>query len=121
MSSIELLGYSGSILLAVCGLPEAYASWKRGYSLVSYWFLYMWFFGEVFTLIYVVDRLDIPLILNYSLNILFLFITPKSSEEEPTSILGRGFSLKKNISLFLLSFFIPIKPDFHSSKNCFGG
>ena len=71
---MTILGYIGSILLAVCGLPEAYASWKRGYSFVSSWFLFMWFFGEVFTLVYVVDKLDIPLILNYGLNIIFIGI-----------------------------------------------
>lgn len=32
----------------------------------------MWFFGEVFCFVYVVDRIDVPLILNYGFNLLIL-------------------------------------------------
>jgi hypothetical protein len=43
-------GYIGSIMLAI------------------------WFWGEVFTFIYVFPKLDFPLLTNYSANIIFLAI-----------------------------------------------
>jgi uncharacterized protein with PQ loop repeat len=40
---------------------------------LSWLFIFMWFFGELFTLIYIIDKPHmLPLILNYTLNILFL-------------------------------------------------
>lgn len=70
-----MIGYIGSILLAICGAPQAVLSIKQGHSEgISIYFLLLWTFGEIFTLIYIIPKLDIPLLLNYSSNILFLII-----------------------------------------------
>ena len=72
---MELFGYIGSICLAICAVPQAIMSYKKGHSKgLSINFLLLWTAGEIFTLIYVFPKLDIPLILNYSANIIFLSI-----------------------------------------------
>jgi uncharacterized protein with PQ loop repeat len=69
------LGYIGSIMLAICGLPQALESIKTKSSEGLTWgFLGLWFWGEVFTFIYVFPKLDFPLLINYSANIIFLAI-----------------------------------------------
>lgn len=70
-----ILGWIGSLLLAFCGLPQALNSFvKKSSEGITWGLILMWFFGEVFTLIYVLPKLDLPLIFNYVLNIIFLSI-----------------------------------------------
>jgi uncharacterized protein with PQ loop repeat len=65
--------YLGSILLAICALPLAWRSFKDGHSKgVDGIFLTIWALGEVFTLSYVLYKGDLPLILNYGLNLVFI-------------------------------------------------
>ena len=72
---MEFLGWFGSILLAFCGLPQAVESYKTKCSDGLTWgFLFMWFSGELLTFAYVLPKLDLPLIFNYSANIIFLII-----------------------------------------------
>jgi uncharacterized protein with PQ loop repeat len=72
---MEFLGWLGSILLAFCGLPQAIESFKTKNSDGLTWgFLLMWALGELFTFAYVLPKLDLPLIFNYSANIIFLII-----------------------------------------------
>lgn len=70
-----LMGWLGSILLASCGIPQAWTSYKDKHSHgISWAFLLLWAFGEVFAMIYVYDKLDIPMMMNYGTNILILAI-----------------------------------------------
>ncbi len=72
---MEILGWIGSILLAFCGLPQAIESWKTKSSAGLTWgLLAMWFAGEVFTFIYILPKMDLPLLFNYTANIIFLSI-----------------------------------------------
>jgi len=72
---LEIAGWVGSILFALCGLPQAIACWRNGNSDGLDWtFLLAWFFGEVLTIIYVLPKMDMPLLFNYFLNLLFLFV-----------------------------------------------
>lgn len=72
---IDFLGWLGSIFLAICGAPEAWISFKRGRSELSWGFLLLWYFGEIFVLIPVLLEIQAPyLILNYGLNVLFISI-----------------------------------------------
>lgn len=71
------LGWAGSVLFAICAAPEAYLSFKNKHSNgLSYAFLMIWSFGEVFTLAYVVYTTpgNYPLIFNYLLNLGFLLV-----------------------------------------------
>ena len=69
---IELIGWIGSFLLAFCGTPQAYKSYKDGHSNgISWGFIGMWFTGEVFVLLYVMmTTMDIILIFNYLINLI---------------------------------------------------
>ena len=72
---MEIIGYIGSIMLAICGLPQAIESFKTKSSEGLTWgFLGLWFFGEIFTFVYVLPKMDFPLLINYSVNIIFLGI-----------------------------------------------
>ena len=66
-------GVLGSILLATCAAPLAYRAYHDGHSDgVDTLFLLIWTLGEIFTLSYVIYTLDLPLILNYGLNLMFI-------------------------------------------------
>ena len=72
---MDIIGWIGSILFAVCTIPQAIDSYKRGNSDGLTWaFLLMWFFGEILTLVYIIPKLDYPLIFNYTSNLLCLLI-----------------------------------------------
>ena len=72
---LEYVGWFGSILLALCGLPQAIESYKTKSSEGLTWgFILMWFIGELFTCAYIVHTLTWPLIFNYSANIIFLCV-----------------------------------------------
>lgn len=77
------LGWIGSWLLALCGLPQALQSLQQGHSDgVSIPFLWMWLVGEIFTVAYlflitpliVLKRDYTPLVINYSINIGLIII-----------------------------------------------
>lgn len=71
----ENLAWVGSILLALCAIPQAFMSYRNGHSDgISWGFVLLWFFGEVFTIGYVIKESAVPLIVNYAANILFLLI-----------------------------------------------
>lgn len=74
---IEVIGYSGSFLLAMCGLPLAIVSMLTGHSKSTPMsFLMMWFFGEFLSMLYVLSMhgFDRPLMTNYVANIIFISI-----------------------------------------------
>lgn len=69
------IGWIGSIMLAFCGLPQAIESYKTKSSEGLTWgFIGMWFFGEICTFIYIFPRLDLPLLFNYTANIIFVSV-----------------------------------------------
>lgn len=72
---MENIGWIGSLLLAFCGLPQAIESYKTKSSEGLTWgFIAMWFIGELCTFAYILPKMDLPLLVNYSANILFLII-----------------------------------------------
>ena len=72
---MDTIGWIGSILFAACGIPQALDSFKKGNSDGLTWaFLLMWLGGEILTLIYIIPKLDWPLIFNYTNNLLCLLI-----------------------------------------------
>ncbi len=70
---LEFVGWVGSCLLAFCGAPEMYLSFKNGDSSLSWYFLGMWGFGEIIALIYTIIKNKqvslLPLLFNYGINI----------------------------------------------------
>lgn len=73
---MEVVGWIGSILFALCAVPQAWQSWRQKHSDGLSWsFLLMWFFGEVLTIIYVLQKEDVaPLLANYCFNIALLLV-----------------------------------------------
>jgi len=69
---MEILSWIGSFLLAICGAPIAYDAYKNKRSDISTAFIMLWFFGELFTLIYVVYKQENALTFNYFSNIMFI-------------------------------------------------
>ena len=75
---LELSGIIGAVLFAFCGLPQAITCIKTGNSKgLSWTFLIMWFFGEIFTIVYILPKQDYILLGNYILNFGFLLIMLK--------------------------------------------
>ena len=72
---MEIIGWIGSVLFAICGLPQAIQSYNEGHSDGLNWFFILpWLFGELFTLVYIFPKGDMPLIFNYVLNLIFLLV-----------------------------------------------
>lgn len=72
---METIAYLGNLLLAICGLPLAYRSWKNKHAEgVDSFFLLIWTLGEILTLIYVISLRELPLIMNYAFNLIFIGI-----------------------------------------------
>ena len=76
----EVVGWIGSLLFAICALPQVIHTFKtRKTDDVNELFLWFWFLGEVFTFSYVVVddianiNYHIPLYFNYAFNLLMLF------------------------------------------------
>jgi len=74
--SVELLGWVGATLLAVCATPQACMSLRQrhsdGISMLS---LILWGLGDILMLIYVIlHSASAPLIFNYVANIFLMGI-----------------------------------------------
>ena len=72
---IELIGWIGSLAFAICGVPQAVECYKtRNADGLTWSFLFLWFIGELGTIIYVIPRGDIPLLFNYTCNFMCLLV-----------------------------------------------
>ena len=72
---LELIGWVGSSLFALCALPQALLVYKQKHAHgLSWGFLNMWFWGEVLCFIYVASQpvTQWPLLANYVLNFILL-------------------------------------------------
>lgn len=72
----DLTGWLGTQMLAWCAAPQAWQSVQQGHSEgVSWAFMALWGFGEIFAAIYVYNKhRDWPLLTNYILNLTFIGI-----------------------------------------------
>lgn len=71
-----MIGWLGSILLAFCGAPQAFKSFREGHSEgLDITFLILWTFGELFTFYAVFIQIHSSyLMFNYGANLLFLLV-----------------------------------------------
>jgi uncharacterized protein with PQ loop repeat len=77
---IELIGWTAGILFAFCGLPQAIMCHKQGHAKgVSSVLIWMWLSGEILMTTYVLAKhgLDLPLLVNYAVNTIFVAIIMK--------------------------------------------
>ena len=79
MNTVDLLGWLGAAFLAVCSFPQTLRNIKEGSARnLSPYFIWLWFFGEVFTLAYVLlGSFSWQLFFNYGLNLTFSVILLK--------------------------------------------
>lgn len=88
---MEIFGWIGSALFAICGLPQAIECWRTGHSRgLNWFFLLAWFGGEVFTIIYVWPKMDIPLLANYFANMGFLGVMLYYKIWERQDVVSKG-------------------------------
>ena len=72
---LESIGWIGSIMLGICAYPQLMHTIRtKDASGLSWGFLALWGFGEIFTLIYVIPELNYPLICNYTLNCVIISV-----------------------------------------------
>ena len=72
----EVLGWIGAILFCLCGIPQAVKAYRtRRTTDLSWLFLWMWFGGEIATIVYIIytnikmHEMQWSLITNYVFNI----------------------------------------------------
>lgn len=70
---VESVGWLGTCLLAVCGLPQLVKSRREGHSHgISWLFILAWFFGEILLFVYILsENKGFILLFNYLLNLFF--------------------------------------------------
>ncbi|MFA5259417.1 MAG: PQ-loop repeat-containing protein [Candidatus Pacearchaeota archaeon] len=73
---IEIIGWTGAVLLATCGLPQLIKTIQtKNFSGLSLTFIVWWLLGEIFTLTYIVyTAWRWPLLFNYGINIIVCII-----------------------------------------------
>ena len=64
----------GSVLLAFCGVPEAYSCYKNKYCGIGYPMLLMWLFGEILLIIFALQTAQYFLLINYIANLAFVSV-----------------------------------------------
>lgn len=64
----------GSILLALCGMPEAYRCYQTKTCTLGWPMLLMWLVGEVLLIIFAIQTGQYVLLLNYIANLAFLSV-----------------------------------------------
>lgn len=97
---IEVIGWLGAFLFAWCGLPQFIkAITTKKVEGLSLMFLFMWLFGEFFSLIYVMWAAPRgPLFFNYTLNLFLVF-----GILFVYSIYGAGKEIKREVHDGILS------------------
>ena len=68
------IGLIGSLFLTFCAVPEIIRTIKDKECHLGWGFLMMWFIGEIFCIFYGFQLAEIPLIINYSFNLLVVTI-----------------------------------------------
>lgn len=71
---MNIFGLIGSILLSLCVVPEMIRTIQDGRCHLGWGFLIMWYLGEIFSFFYGVSLSEIPLIMNYGVNLFALTI-----------------------------------------------
>jgi uncharacterized protein with PQ loop repeat len=62
----------GSLMLALCALPEAIKTFKQKSCSLGWGMLLLWLFGELFLVVFAIQTKQYVLLINYCANIAFL-------------------------------------------------
>lgn len=73
---MDIIGFLGAFCLTICAIPQAIKAYQEGHANgVSGATILLWLAGEIFMLSYVIGKHgmeDIPLVLNYSFNLIVI-------------------------------------------------
>jgi len=73
MFYFNISGIVGCFLLSCCAVPQVIKTWRtKSVGDLSFYFLLVWFFGDILTGVYVLSDIKWPLFINYFLNGLFV-------------------------------------------------
>ena len=94
-SEWEICGWLATVCFSLCGVPQAIKSIKEKHSNgVSWGLLILWLLGEIFATIYILPKRDLPLLVNYAFNTLFiviiLYYKIRGCSHEETNRISRG-------------------------------
>ena len=64
------IGLIGSLFLTFCAVPELYRTIKDKTCHLGWGFVLMWFFGEILCFFYGLELSELPLIINYTFNLM---------------------------------------------------
>lgn len=71
----EILGWFGAFCFAICAIPQAIKSYKEGNSDgLAHLLLWLWFTGEVCTIIYSFHIQALPVLFNCTFNFMSLLV-----------------------------------------------
>ena len=73
----EIIGWVGGLCFAICGIPQVIKCIKEGNAAGLSWvFMILWLFGEIFTFTYVWPKepKQWPLLANYAFNTTLLLV-----------------------------------------------
>ena len=72
---LETYGWLSTLCFSLCALPQVYKSIRDQHSNgISWGLLILWFLGECFATVYVFPKKDLPLLVNYFFNMLFIAV-----------------------------------------------
>lgn len=69
-----MIGLVGSLLLTFCAIPELIRTLKDKRCHIGWGFILMWFFGECFCFFYGFELGEVPLIINYTFNLVVVSV-----------------------------------------------
>jgi hypothetical protein len=69
-----MIAFTGSLLLALCGFPEAIKCSREKKCEIGWPMLLMWLFGEILLIIFAIQTQQYVLLINYFANLTFLTI-----------------------------------------------
>ena len=72
VENMEIIGYLGGMLLALCALPEAVRTIQEKHCHISWGMLLMWASGEILMLTYSTKYWDWSLMGNYGFNLIII-------------------------------------------------
>jgi len=72
--ALDIIGWLGSAMLMVCAIPEAILAVRRKHTHMPWNMIILLGGGEFFMFIYVLPKLDWPLIANYGVNIISMSV-----------------------------------------------
>ena len=71
----EIFGILSTLAFATCAMPQVVECWKNKHAHgVSIWFLILWFLGELFGMIYMIEVKNIIIFVNYIINMICTII-----------------------------------------------